>query len=50
MEDDALPNWRERLAPYIINPMSSKKMLWDLIIGLLYAVMVFLEPYLIAFW
>ena len=50
LKEDAPPSWRERLAPHIINPMNSKKMAWDLIIGLLYAVMYFLEPYIFAFW
>lgn len=48
-ENAVVRSWREKLAPYIISPMSPYKVIWDLIIGLNYLVAYTIDPYILAF-
>ena len=40
---------KEKFAPYIINPLNKYKMLWDFIMGILYLITFFVDPYISAF-
>ena len=46
--EDSL-NCREKLAPYIVDPMNSYKVAWDIIIGLVYLEAYTIDPYILAF-
>lgn len=43
------PACKERLAPYIIDPLKRYKVAWDMALGLLYLVLFWMDPYIIAF-
>lgn len=40
---------KEKIAPYIINPRNKYKILWDSMMGFLYWMTFFLDPYIFAF-
>ena len=41
--------FKEWMAPYIMKPMSKKKITWDIIIGLIYLLTYLHDPYVLAF-
>ena len=41
---------KESIAPYIISPFNKKKILWDTIIGLVYLLSYFVDPYVCCFF
>ena len=41
---------KESIAPYIISPFNKKKILWDTIIGLVYLISYFVDPYVACFF
>ena len=42
-------SWKEKIAPYIIDPMNSYKLAWDIVIGLIYLLAYAIDPYVLAF-
>jgi len=42
-------NYRQRIAPYIVDPMHSYKVAWDVLIALVYMVAYSIDPYILAF-
>ena len=40
---------KERIAPYIIDPMNRYKVLWDLSLGFVYLMSYLLDPFVLGF-
>ena len=43
------PTWKEKLAPYIVDPMNTYKVAWDMFMGFIYLSAYLLDPYSFAF-
>ena len=47
-ENRASLSIRERIAPYVINPMNRYKVTWDLTLGILYLAGYLMDPFILA--